>query len=147
MNPNDITSYICKQFPIAVHIGAEVELYDGNKIVISAPLEPNKNHTSTAFGGSVNALAILSGWTLLYLKLEEFGIKSSLVIQKSSFEFKKPINTNFKAICTMPDKKIWDRFIATLKKRNIARISMHSNIEYSLGVGGLHKGVYVASIS
>jgi thioesterase domain-containing protein len=147
MNPNDITSYIYKQFPIAEHLGAEVELYDGNKIIISAPLKPNKNHTSTAFGGSVNALAILSGWTLLYLKLEEFGIKSSLVIQKSSFEFKKPIDTNFKAICTMPDEKIWDKFIVTLKKRNIARISMHTNIEYGLGVAGLHKGVYVASIS
>ena len=146
MNLDEITSYICKQFPIAVHLGADVELYDGKRVVISSPLAPNRNHTNTAFGGSVAALAILSGWTLLYLKLEEMGIKNRLVIQKSSFEFRKPINSDFKAVCTMPEEKIWNRFINTLKKHSRARITIYSKIEYLSGIGGFHKGVYAAFI-
>ncbi len=146
MNLDSITSYIYKQFPIAIHLGSRVELYNGTQIIISSPLEPNKNHTNTAFGGSVSALAILSGWTLLYLKLKEIKIKSHLVIQKSLFEFKEPINSDFKAVCTMPEERIWDKFINTLKKHNRARITIHSTIEYNSGTGGFHKGVYAASI-
>ena len=147
MNLDSITSYVYEQFPIAVHLGAKVEFYDGKQVIISSPLAPNRNHTNTAFGGSASALAILSGWTLLYLKLEEIGIKNRLVIQKSSFEFKEPINSDFKAVCIMPEEKIWDRFINTLKKHCRARITMYSTIKYDSGTGGFHKGVYVASIS
>ena len=146
MNLDEITSYICKQFPIAVHLGANVELYDGKRVVISSPLAPNRNHTNTAFGGSVAALAILSGWVLLYLKLEEMGIKNRLVIQKSSFEFRKPIDSDFKAVCTMPEEKRWNRFIDTLKKHNRARITIYSKMEYLSGIGGFYKGVYAAFI-
>ena len=146
MNLYDITAYIHKQFPISVHLGAEVEFYDSIKVVISSPLEPNRNHTNTVFGGSAAALAILSGWTLLYLKLEEMGIKNRLVIQKSSFEFKEPIDSDFKAICVIPEEKIWNRFQYTLKKHRRARITMNSIIKYASGTGGFHKGVYVASV-
>jgi len=144
MNLVEITSYIHKHIPLTSHLGATVESYDGKSVAMSAPLAPNLNHRNTAFGGSISALGILSGWTLLYLKLKESGIKTRLVIQKSSFDFKDPIDGDFKATCTLPGQETWDKFISTLSKYGRARITVQSKIEGSSDIGGTHEGVYVA---
>ena len=49
-------------------------------VTLSAPLAPNINHRSTAFGGSVSTLAILSAWSLVNLRLRAEGLRSRLVI-------------------------------------------------------------------
>lgn len=144
MNLSEITSYIHEHIPLTSHLGATVESYDGKTVLISAPLIPNLNHRNTAFGGSISALGILSGWTLLFLKLKETGIRNRLVIQKSSFDFKDPIDGDFRATCTLPDQEKWEKFIKTLSRHGRARITVRSKIEDSSGIGGTHVGVYVA---
>ena len=42
-----------------------VSHYDGNKLQLLAPLEPNVNHQMTAFGGSLLSGCALVGWGLL----------------------------------------------------------------------------------
>lgn len=144
MKSSEITAYIHEHIPLTSHLGAAVESYDGRTITLSAPITPNLNHRNTAFGGSISALGILSGWTLLFLKLKETGIKNRLVIQKSSFNFKDPVDDDFSATCALPDHETWDKFIKTLSRHGRARITVHSRIEDSSGVGGTHEGVYVA---
>lgn len=144
MNLSEITTYIHEHIPLTSHLGAIVESYDGNTISIAAPLTPNLNHRNTAFGGSISALGILSGWALLFLKLKETGIKNRLVIQKSSFDFQDPVDNYFKAVCTLPDPKVWEKFTKTLLRHGRARISVQSIIESSSGIGGIHEGAYVA---
>ncbi|RYE53550.1 MAG: hypothetical protein EOP18_08925, partial [Rhizobiaceae bacterium] len=39
------------------------------RVTLSAPLAPNINHRATVFGGSASAVAILSAWSLLHLRL------------------------------------------------------------------------------
>lgn len=146
MNLSEITSYIHEHIPLTSHLGAIVESYDGNTVSITAPLSPNLNHRNTAFGGSISALGILSGWTLLFLKLKEIGIKNRLVIQKSSFDFQDPVDNDFKVICSLPDQKVWEKFTKTLLRHGRARISVQSRIESSSGIGGTHEGAYVAIV-
>jgi len=144
MNLNEITSYIHEHIPLTSHLGAKVTSYDGRSVRISAPLAPNLNHRNTAFGGSISALGILSGWTVLFLKLREAGIGNRLVIQKSSFNFKDPVNGDFSATSTLPDLETWKKFLKTLSRHGRARITVLSKIEDSSGVGGIHEGVYAA---
>jgi thioesterase domain-containing protein len=144
MNLSEVTSYIHEHIPLTAHLGAVVDSFDGETVSISAPLKPNLNHRNTAFGGSISALGILSGWTLLFLKLKETGIKNRLVIQKSSFDFQDPIDDNFKASCSLPDNEIWEKFIRTLTKHGRARITVKSTIKSASGIGGEHEGAYVA---
>ena len=139
MNPVEITTYLHKHIPITSSLGATVESFDGEKVTVSAPLKPNLNHRNTAFGGSISALGILSGWTLLFLKLKESGIKNRLVIQKSSFDFLDPVDGDFQATCSMPTPEKWDKFIKTLKKHGRARITVQSKIGSSSGTGGYHE--------
>jgi thioesterase domain-containing protein len=144
INLSELTSYIHEHIPLTSYLGAAVESYDGKSIILSAPLAPNLNHRNTAFGGSISALGILSGWTLLFLKLKEAGIRNRLVIQKSSFDFQDPIDDDFRATCTLPDWDAWGKFINTLTRHGRARITVRSRIEDSSGIGGTHEGVYVA---
>ena len=109
-------------------------------MTLAAPLAPNLNHRNTAFGGSISALGILSGWTLLFLKLRECNIKSRLVIQKSAFDFEDPIAADFTAVCTLPDAAAWEKFLRTLTRHGRARITVLSRIASASGAGGTHEG-------
>jgi len=148
MNQNliEITSYIHQNIPITAHLGIQVKAYDHNSVTLSAPLAPNLNHRNTAFGGSLSALAILSGWALLHLKLKEKGIRSRLVIQTSTFDFSDPIDSDFEAICSLPSDEQFEKFLRTLQRRKRARISLTSTINCASGKGGSHEGTYVAVI-
>lgn len=144
MNLNEVTAYLHEHIPMTAHLGARVEAYDGTSVCLGAPLRPNLNHQLTAFGGSISALAILSGWTLLHLRLREVGIRSRLVIQKSSVDFLDPIEGDFRAVGVMPPAETWEKFVATLQKFGRARITVRSRLESASGTGGTHEGVYVA---
>jgi thioesterase domain-containing protein len=50
------------EFPLARHIGIEVEYAADDRLVLTAPFEPNANHNGTAFGGSQFCIAVLTGW-------------------------------------------------------------------------------------
>jgi len=147
INLNEINAYIHAQMPITPHLGASISLYDGQKVVVSAPLAANLNHHHTAFGGSLSAFGILSGWALLFIKLKEIDINCSLVIQKSAFEFLAPITCDFEAVCIVPPVDVWDKFIKTLRKHGRARITVASTLQSPTGIGGTHEGVYVATLS
>jgi len=146
MNLSEITAYIHEHIPLTAHLGATVEAYDGASVMLSAPLGPNLNHRNTAFGGSISALGILSGWTLLFLKLRECGIKNRLVIQRSAFDFEDPIAADFTARCALPDAATWEKFLRTLQRHGRARITVLSRIESASGAGGTHEGAYVAMV-
>ncbi len=140
----EITAYLQDHIPLSRHIGAVVHTYDGASIRLGAPLEPNLNHRSTAFGGSLSALAILSGWALLHLALGERGIPNRLVIQRSSIDFRKPVDGDFAVTSALPAAAEWDRFLATLARHDRARVSVAGEIHCASGTGGSHEGVYAA---
>ena len=144
MTLGEITRYLHDHIPLTLHLGAVVEAYDGTSVRIAAPLAPNLNHRSTAFGGSLSALGILAGWTLLHLNLRERGIEARLVIQRSEFDFEEPVHGDFVATSTLPEPTDWQRFLATLQRRRRARVSVRGEIQSATGTGGTYEGVYVA---
>lgn len=146
MDVSRVTAYLHEHIPITAHLGAKVDAYDGTSISLSAPLRPNLNHRNTVFGGSMSVLAILSGWTLLHIKLHEEKIKCRLVIQKTSCNFLEPIDDDFTSTSSMPEGDVWGKFVKTLKKHGKARIAVSSRITSSSGTGGTHEGLYVAII-
>ncbi len=144
MNLDEVTAYLHEHIPLTIALGARVEAWDGTAVTLSAPLAPNLNHQLTAFGGSISALAILAGWTLLHLKLREEGVRCRLVIQKSSVDYLDPIVGDFQASATLPPAESWERFVETLRRFGRSRIAVTSRVESAAGLGGNHEGVYVA---
>lgn len=139
-----VEAYLHAHIPITKAMGLKVTGYDGNTVRLWAPLEPNLNHRQTAFGGSVSALGILAGWTLLHIKLGESGDPAQLVIQHSETEYTGPIDRDFTATCGMPETGEWARFEQVFRRYGKARIHLESRIEAEGRVLARHKGRYVA---
>lgn len=144
MTLDETTRYLHDQIPITRHMGAAVEAFDGTTVRLAAPLAPNHNHRSTAFGGSLAMLGILAGWTLLHLNLRERGIDASLVIQRSEISFEAPVDGDFTATSTLPDPRSWERFLTTLHRHKKARIHVRGLMRSPSGDVGPYEGVYVA---
>ena len=146
MLPNivDVESYLHEHIPLSKSMEVKVKQVDENGITLKAPLIPNINHRSTAFGGSVSALAILAGWTLIHTNLQALSLSSRIVIQRNSMEYLQPIDGDFVAVCPFPSVEVWGRFIKMLEKKSKSRIELNVDV-FGDGVkAGSFTGVYVA---
>ncbi len=113
-------------------------------VTLEAPLEPNLNHRATAFGGSVAALAILAGWTLVHERLHDEGMEgASTVIQTSEMRYVAPVHGSFQARCEAPDAASWDRFLRTLRRWSKARVSVSVEVTCGGALVGTFRGAYV----
>lgn len=146
MTLDEITAFVHARIPSTAKLGARVEHYDGVVLRLAAPLAPNVNHRGTAFGGSLSALAILSGWLLLHLQLRERGVAARLVIQRSALDFLAPVDGDFTATAALPAPGGWDRFLRTLARHRRARIAVPSTLASASGPGGQHEGTFVATL-
>ncbi len=111
--------------PLVGAMDARVEKLDENELIVSAPLAPNRNHMATAFGGSLLALATLTGWGVA--KLMAGKSATHVVIHSSQMKFLKPVVGQLRCRCHWPGPAEKDRFLKSLKTRNRARIDL--NIE------------------
>ena len=112
-----------QQIPIAREMGITVAAYDGRQLRLAAPLAPNVNDKATAFGGSLYSLAVLCGWGLLRLKLEEAGQQKNLVIHEASIRYLKPVTQELQAECSLtPEAEA--EFMQALQQRSRARTTL-----------------------
>ncbi len=140
----EVTAYLHRHVPLTRHMGAVVEAYDGTSVRLGAPLRPNRNHRQTAFGGSIAALGVLTGWVLLHLRLVERGVRARLVIRRSAVDYVKPIAGDFRGACEMPPERTWKDFLRALERSGKARITLTTRVETAEGNGATHEGEYVA---
>ena len=116
-------------------------------VILSAPLEPNINHKSTAFGGSVSALGILAAWSLVHLRLTGEGHACEVVIQSNTMDYEQPIEGPFMARSFLADEAVWRPFIKTLIRMKRARIEVQSHLLYEDAVVGRLSGRFVAFLN
>jgi len=135
------------EIPITQHLGIRADSYDGEHLILKAPLENNINHKQTAFAGSLNALATLAGWGEIWLILRALGIPNQVVIQDSTSEFLRPVKSDFFASCRKPNSTQVARIESSLKKKGKARVELTSEIYTELhddnAVAMRFKGRYV----
>ena len=115
------------EIPISQAMGIRVASYDGKILRLTAPLAPNTNHKSTAFGGSLYSLAVLCGWGMLHNRLAEMGLEKHIVIQGGDIRYLLPVNADMQAEC-MLDEAAFERFLQTLKKHGRARLALDTRI-------------------
>ena len=139
-----VQRYLNECIPLSAAMGVQVRTASLEHVKLAAPLGPNVNHTETVFGGSAAAVATLSAWTLLHLRLEEAGLDARLVIQRSRMEYEKPIPGDFEALCDFGDEDAWDRFRTTLARRGRARLTLTARLEHLRSRVASFEGEFVA---
>jgi thioesterase domain-containing protein len=139
-----LQQYLLKQIPISKGLGISIAEADLEEIRIMAPLAPNLNHHGTAFGGSVSAVAILAGWTLVYARLEAEGQFPAIVIQHNEIRYVTPIVGTFAARAQLARPEQWSHFLRGLLGHGKARTIVKVEVEGPCGISALFRGTYVA---
>ena len=139
-----IQRYLHQYIPLSAAMGVQVRMATVEHVKLAAPLAPNVNHTETVFGGSGAALATLSAWTLLHLRLQDARLDARLVIQRSRMEYEKPIPGDFEAVCDFGDDSAWDRFQSTLTRHGRARLTLAAHLVYLKSQVASFEGDFVA---
>ncbi len=139
----DVEAYLREHIPLADAMDVRVLRADPSGVVLEAPLEPNLNHRDTAFGGSVAALAILAGWTLVHGHLESVGISGiRTVVQRSEVRYLAPADGPFRAVCDGPAAAEWDRFLRTFRRWGKARVGVEVDVTCQGVLVAAFRGAY-----
>jgi thioesterase domain-containing protein len=137
--------YLHEHIPLAAAMAVRVLASTADAVVLEAPLEPNLNHRDTAFGGSVAAVAILAGWTLVHRRLHREGISGRrTVIRSSDVRYVAPVDGAFRATCPAPTPEAWARFVRMLERKGMARIAIHGEVTCRGTLAATFEGDYVA---
>jgi thioesterase domain-containing protein len=140
-----IQELLHSKIPITRSLGVKVEDYDGQRLILSAPLDLNVNHLGTAFGGSLHALAVLSSYGLLWLELQDSD--SHIVIRESSISYDHPVRGEIRAVCIRPDEETLARFKHAFRQKGKARIILSAVIEEEGRTCVRFRGTFVAMTS
>ncbi len=145
MQIREVEEYLHEHIPLSKAMGVEVRAVSLECLTLSAPLAPNINHKETVFGGSASAVAILAAWALLYVRLRAEGMQGQIVIRRNTMSYEKPITGDFTAVAVEPEGAAWERLVAALKRKRMARIAMRVTLYCGGAKVGELEGEFVAS--
>jgi thioesterase domain-containing protein len=143
-NNIELKDFLYHEIPLAEFMQIEIDEASEERVKIHAPLEPNRNHMDTAFGGSIGTVLILSCYVWLYHCLKGQGFNGHVLIKEGKTDYLLPVNENIRATCSAPPKEAIDKFIETFKRRGTAKISMEALIETTEGKAAAFSGVFFA---
>jgi thioesterase domain-containing protein len=124
-----LESVLHHDIPLTRDMDLKVLDWHDQQLSLHLPLEPNVNHKSTMFGGSLYCGAVLAGWGWLHLRLKEAGIEDGhIVIQEGQISYPLPVTGDATAICPAPDAKVWKKFLAMYQRYGRARLTLHTRI-------------------
>lgn len=119
-----LQDYLDHAIPLVPQMQVRVVALDSEGLVLAAPLEPNRNHIGTVFGGSLNGLATLACWGLVWLALHGRG--AHIVIHEGHMKFLKPATVDFTARCALPAPEKLAEFVQQYEQRGRARLGLEA---------------------
>lgn len=137
-----LSTFFDNHLPITGYMGLQVESYDGQTLVLYAPLEPNINDKATAFGGSLYNVAVMACWGLAFLKTQEHGLVCNQVVAEGHISYKAPVHGAIRARCSAPEPARMAQFIDTFNAKGRASIVLNATVECSGKVAVEFEGKY-----
>jgi thioesterase domain-containing protein len=117
-----------RNLPPLAAIQARVEVYDGHRLRLAAPLAANVNDKGSAFGGSMTSLMTYAGWGLVVLQLQQAGVQADVFVADSTVRYLRPLYADLHAEAVLGPEQSWELFLATLAQRGRARIHLQARI-------------------
>lgn len=124
MNSEQLENLVRKEIPITKALDIRIHDLTDSSIKVIAPFEANKNIHNTAFAGSIYTVATIAGWSLVNSIANTLGLKGSVVLAKADIQYKKPINGDIVAQCSIDDPASVDSFAQSFKRKNRARLNL-----------------------
>jgi thioesterase domain-containing protein len=129
INSEYLEAVLHHDIPLTRDMRLKVLDWREQQLSLHLPLEPNVNHKSTMFGGSLYCGAVLAGWGWLHLRLKEEGIEDGhIVIQEGQISYPLPVTCDAIAICPAPSAAVWQKFLTMYQRYGRARLTLHTRI-------------------
>jgi len=144
VSPLELEQYLHDCIPLSRAMQITALDLSEDSATLAAPLAPNVNHRGTLFGGSACTLAILAAWSLLYGRLKGRTPETSLVLQRHSMSYQRPVAASFSARAQLAPGAQWPQFIRTLERRGKARICVAARLFCAGEQAASFEGEFVA---
>jgi thioesterase domain-containing protein len=131
-----------EQIPITRAMGLRVIAHDEKGFVVEAPVALNLNHLRTGFGGSINAVATLAAYGLLWLELNDQAVH--VVVAESSIRFLRPVRETIRALCLRPAPAELAAFRTQFAAKGKARIALRVKVIEAGETAAEFEGTFVA---
>lgn len=106
------------EIPMTKYMKLQLESLNDKELISTIPIDVNINDKGTAFGGSSNALTIISGWSVCILLSEELEFNDTMIaIIKNQSSFRAALTKDLVAHTYLPSKEE----IQKIKKRLISK--------------------------
>ena len=128
MNHKQLESLVHQEIPITKALDIRIAELSATSIKVMAPFEANKNIHNTAFAGSIYTVATIAGWSLVSHIAQHHDLQGSVVLAKADIQYKKPINGDIVAHCSVDDPAQLDTFIQSFERKNRARLHLTINV-------------------
>lgn len=138
LSPNSLTArglteYLHDKIPLTRAMGIAVVECSATRLIVEAPLAPNRNHLGTAFGGSLHAIPTLACYGTLWMLVREAGFESHVVVKRSHAEYRSPVQGALRAVCMRPPAARCAEFAADLHRHKKARMDLRAIVEGANG--------------
>jgi len=112
--------------------------YDGRRLQLHAPLALHVNDKGCAFGGSLASMMTLASWGVVSLLIEQAGLRADVYVADSQIRYLAPLYADLDVAAEPAPDADLDSFIATLRVRGRARLSVVAHA--ALPEGGMAAG-------
>jgi thioesterase domain-containing protein len=146
VSPQSLEQFLHHEIPLSRAMQVMALDVSEHSVRLSAPLAPNLNHHATVFGGSSCAVAMLAAWSLLHVRLRVSLPSVSIVIQRQTMKYDRPILGTFSARALLAEPAEWPQFVRLLARRGRARITVASTLDYAGDTAGHFSGDFVAFV-
>ena len=119
--------------------------FDGHCLRLQAPLASHVNDKGCAFGGSLVSLMTLAAWGLVTLRLQQAGLAADVFVADSQVRYLAPLFDDINAEARLTDDGAWEDFVADLRERGRASVSIQACVRLPDGAQATHcRARYVA---
>ena len=115
--------------PLTGFMGVTIHDCNAEHLRLAAPYEPNRNHKGAAFCGSLAALAVVTGWSVVELACRERDLDAEVVIGRLDVNYLAPITCVMVSRCVRPDPETLKRFVDNFMIRGKAVMDLEIIIE------------------
>jgi thioesterase domain-containing protein len=140
----DLEQTLHREMPICVPMAIRPVAWDGQRLSVQMPLEPNRNHQYSAFAGSLNALCTVAGWGVAFLLLRREGLAGNIVIRRSQIRYFRPVRSDMIVAQSLPlDAEAEGYFFELLRSKGRSKIDVAATIADGEGPLVSFSGSYV----
>lgn len=129
----ELAQVLAAELPVTQSLGIAVRRVSRDGVALGLPLAPNRNHKGTVFAGSLNAVATLAGWSVLWAALREADHEAHVVIQDATVRYLAPARSDVVAFAPRPEEAALERVWAMLVRRGRGRLPVRVEVRDSAG--------------